>query len=103
MEYPIPEDPEYRPSKELLSNQEVISTGVLCGGAVLNIAKELLESRKRIARLEHERKQLHEAIENFWVKQCEGACHCDEHPECIHTVNIVELRSKAIQLDKEQS
>jgi hypothetical protein len=46
VEASIPErDPNYRPNRESLSNKEIISTGVLCGGAVANIARELVTLR----------------------------------------------------------
>jgi len=46
---PLPED--YRPGRDYLSNQEIESTGILCGGAVSNIARELIERRNELAAL----------------------------------------------------
>lgn len=39
---------DFRPSKFHLSNSEIHATGMLCGGAVANIARELLELRKQV-------------------------------------------------------
>jgi hypothetical protein len=47
----LPTEDDYRPSKFHLSNSEVRSTGIMCGGAVRNIALELLLLRCRHARL----------------------------------------------------
>ena len=44
-----------------------------------------------------ENKKLHEAIEEFWTKQCgKHACGCDEWPECTHTFHAAELRRIAM-------
>jgi hypothetical protein len=43
-----PLDDDFRPSKLWLSNAEIRSTGMLCGGAVANIARELLELRAKV-------------------------------------------------------
>ena len=49
----IPEEgDDFRPNRESLSNAEVRATGLLCQGAVLNIARELIESRGHVARSE---------------------------------------------------
>jgi hypothetical protein len=47
-------DDNYRPSKFHLSNGEVRSTGLLCGGAVQSIARELLKARDVIPTLKTE-------------------------------------------------
>ena len=39
------ENPDYRPSKYHLSNAEIEATGLLAGGAVANICRELLALR----------------------------------------------------------
>lgn len=46
------EGDDFRPNRESLSNAEVRATGLLCQGAVLNIARELIESRGHVARSE---------------------------------------------------
>lgn len=46
------EKDEYRPNPEALSNAEGRATGILGQGGVMAIARELLESRKKIAVLE---------------------------------------------------
>jgi hypothetical protein len=43
---------DYRPNKFALSNSEVRATGILCGGAVQDIARELIEARSELAALE---------------------------------------------------
>jgi hypothetical protein len=51
------------------------------------------------ARLE-QNTTLHSLIEDFWTAQSGShACGCDKHPECVHTLNAYELRSKARWLD----
>jgi hypothetical protein len=49
---------DYRPTRRSLSNGEVSSTGIICGGAVANICRELLAARQRIAFLESDRDEL---------------------------------------------
>lgn len=43
--------PDYRPNKFALSNSEVEATGILAGGAVQNIARELIAAREQLERL----------------------------------------------------
>jgi hypothetical protein len=42
----LPDD--FRPSKFHLSNSEINATGILCGGAVDSIARELLQLRAKV-------------------------------------------------------
>lgn len=47
-----------------------------------------------------ERDSLHAIIEEFWNAQAKDhhACGCDEWPECVHSLNAYELRSRAMNL-----
>ena len=47
-----------------------------------------------------ERDALHVIIEEFWTAQAKDhhACGCDEWPECVHSLNAYELRSRAMNL-----
>lgn len=42
---PISNDPDFRPGRDYLSNEEIKATGMLIGGAVGNICRELLKLR----------------------------------------------------------
>ena len=67
-EVKVPEEArDYRPSREHLSNGEIESTGILCGGAVYNIARELLAKRVQLARVEQERDQLRASLQEHCV------------------------------------
>ena len=57
-----PVNKDYRPNKYALSNSEVWATGELGQGAVLNIARELIESRKKILDAQAREKVLVEAL-----------------------------------------
>jgi hypothetical protein len=50
--------------------------------------------------LVEERDALHVIIEEFWTAQAKDhhACGCDEWPECVHSLNAYELRSRAMNL-----
>jgi hypothetical protein len=50
--------------------------------------------------LVEERDSLHVIIEEFWTAQAKDhhACGCDEWPECVHSLNAYELRSRAMNL-----
>lgn len=50
-ELDVVKDTNYRPDNFSLSNSEVRATGILCGGSVENIARELLALRAENARL----------------------------------------------------
>jgi hypothetical protein len=47
-----------------------------------------------------ERDSLHVIIEEFWTAQAKDhhACGCNEWPECVHSLNAYELRSRAMNL-----
>lgn len=79
---------DYRPSKFHLSNAEVNATGTLCGGAVANIARELLDMRAQVVSLRQRAISMRDAAES------NAAAH-------VKAVQGYEERLKAAQDEKD--
>lgn len=95
-EVEFPED--YRPNKQALSNSEVRATGILCGGAVHNIARELIESRAYIATLSAQVEELSKraliARRSFHnLNMCNQYFERCEHPTCNPDAPLAMLES----------
>jgi hypothetical protein len=67
---------DYRPSARSLSNGEVRATGTLAGGAVMNIARELILMRHDFAKSQQQLSDAQTALEKMREERDEFAAKC---------------------------